>query len=185
MQEMSKGKVTKAFVTGVGSGNWYANGGWEFNPNHYLQYRPNPLDPPGHTLPDTTAITNAQLMVNPFFKPFTKLKIENGGAVPDSTNGIDLAGPQGSAHAANYAVKSWLLAHDIPAISNPAASQAVDGFTSDPDDSNTDMNKPSFKAGNWGDWKHSDMANEHGLGKMGGYGTRSRHGLARCPDRCG
>jgi hypothetical protein len=96
--------------------NWFANGGWEFNPNHYQQYRPNPLDPPGGTLPDTAAITNAQLMANPFFKPFTKLKIENGGAVPDSANGIDLTGSQGSVHAANYAVKAWLLAHDVPAI---------------------------------------------------------------------
>ena len=75
MQEMSKGKATKAFVTGLGTGNWSANGGWEFNPNHYQQYRPNPLDPPGGTLPNTAAITDAELKANPFFKPFTKLKI--------------------------------------------------------------------------------------------------------------
>jgi len=153
MQEMSKGKITKAFVTGAGTGNWSANGGWEFNPNHYQQYRPNPLDPPGGTLPDTAAITNAQLMANPFFKPFTKLKIDNGGAVPDSSSGIDLTGSQGSNHAANYAVKAWLLAHDVPAISQPAASNPVNGIAGD------DMNG-SFKTGNWGNpgnWKHSDL----------------------------
>jgi hypothetical protein len=130
--------------------NWFANGGWEFNPNHYQQYRPNPLDPPGGTLPDTAAITNAQLMANPFFKPFTKLKIENGGAVPDSANGIDLTVSQGSVHAANYAVKAWLLAHDVPAISQPAASNPINGIDG------KDMND-EYKTGNWGNWKHSDL----------------------------
>ena len=152
-QEMNKGLATKAFITGAGAGNWSANGGWEFNPNHYQQYRPNPLNPPVGTLPDTAAITNAQLMTNPFFKPFTKLTIQNGGAVPDSANGVDLASSQGSAHAANYAVKAWLLAHDVPAISNPAASQSVTGI------GGNDMNG-EFKTGNWGNpgnWKHSDL----------------------------
>jgi hypothetical protein len=149
-QEMNKGRATKAFITGAGTGNWSANGGWEFNPNHYQQYRPNPLDPPGGTLPSTASITNAQLMANPFFKPFTKLKIQNGGAVPDSANGIDLTGSQGSAHAANYAVKAWLLSHDVPAISQPAASKAINGI------GGNDMNR-EFKTGNWGDWKHSDL----------------------------
>jgi len=155
-QEMNKGLAVKAFITGAGTGNWSANGGWEFNPNHYQQYRPNPLDPPGGTLPDTAAITNAQLMANPFFKPFTKLKIENGGAVPDSEDGIVLTGPQGSAHAANYAVKAWLLAHDVPAISQPAASNPINGIAGD------DMND-LFKTGNWGNpgnWKHSDLKDQ-------------------------
>lgn len=94
-------------------------------------------------------------MANPFFKPFTKLKIENGGAVPDSANGIDLTGSQGSAHAANYALKAWLLAHDVPAISQPAASQTIDQSVMGPD-GNSNMNG-LFKTGNWGDWKHSDL----------------------------
>ena len=46
-QEMSKGGATKAFVTGAGSNNWTFNGGWAFNPNHYLNYRPDPLEPGG------------------------------------------------------------------------------------------------------------------------------------------
>jgi len=73
--------------------------------------------------------------------------------VPDSTNGIDLANSQGSAYAADYSVKAWLLAHDVPAISQPAASNPVN------EEPGNDMNK-ELKTGNWGDpgnWKHSDL----------------------------
>jgi hypothetical protein len=149
-QEMNKGLATKAVITGAGAGNWSANGGWSINPNHYQQYRPSLLNPFGINLPDTSVITNAQLMGNPFFKPFTKLTIQNGGAVPDSANGVDLASSQGSAHASNYAVKAWLLAHDVPAISQPAASNPINEIDG------KDMNGV-YKTGNWGDWKHSDL----------------------------
>ena len=144
---MSKDCLTKAFVTGTVSGNWSSNGGWAFNPNHYQAYRPGPL-------PDTSAITDAQLRTNPFFKPFTKLSLVNGGAVPDSTNGIDIAGPNGAAHAAEYSIRAWLLSHDVPAISNPAGRNLVFSTPNSPAQ-DTDLN--TLKAGNWGAWKHSDM----------------------------
>jgi hypothetical protein len=157
MQEMSKGRATKAFVSLFATGDWASNGGWAFNPDHYTGYRPDPLNPPGGPSPDTSVITDAQLRADPFFEPFTLLKVLNGGAVPDTTNGIDLSSPQGGGHAADYSIRAWLLAHDVPAISNPAGSGqafAIDG-TSSP--SEEDMNAESFKGADWGNWKHSDL----------------------------
>ena len=158
-QEMSKGGATKAFVTGAGSGNWTSHGGWAFNPNHYLNYRPDPLNPPAGNLPDTAAITNAQLRANPFFKPFTRLKDvnqANGGAVVDATNGIDLSGANGSTHATEYSIRAWLLSHDVPALSNPAGKNAVFSTQQAP---NQDTNIDGLKSSNWGAWKHSDLKN--------------------------
>jgi hypothetical protein len=155
-QEMSKGGATKAFVTGGGSNNWTSNGGWAFNPNQYLNYRPDPLEPGGGTPDDTANITEAQLRANPFFKPFTKLKLVNGGAVPDSSNGIDLAGAGGAAHASDYSIRAWLLSHDVPAISNPTGKNSVFSTQAAP---NQDTDIDSLKVGNWGAWKHSDMKN--------------------------
>lgn len=150
---MSKGLATKAFVTGAGMGNWSSGGGWAFNPDHYAAYRPNPLDPPGGTLPDTASITDPLLRANPFFKPFTKLKIEGGGAVPDAGSGTDLSGADGAAHAANYSIRAWLLSHDVPALTNPTGTNAV--FSSD---SSKDTNMDLLKV-EWGAWKHSDLKN--------------------------
>jgi pimeloyl-ACP methyl ester carboxylesterase len=154
-QEMSKGLATKAFVTGTGANNWTSNGGWAFNPDHYLNYRPDPLNPPS-TLPDTSAITVPQLRANPFFKPFTKLKLQGGGAVADAANGIDLAGGSGSTHATEYSIRAWLLSHDVPALSNPTGRNPVSGWSTDIDQSNTDMDTIKFQ---WGAWKHSDLKN--------------------------
>jgi len=154
-QEMSKGLATKTFVTGTGANNWTSNGGWGFNPNHYLNYRPDPLNPPGK-LPDTSAITDPQLRANPFFKPFTKLKLQGGGAVPDAANGIDLVGANGSTHATEYSILAWLLCHDVPAITNPTGTNPVIGWTADIDDSNTDIDSIKFQ---WGACKHSDLKN--------------------------
>ena len=106
-------------------------------------------------MPETYRPTPGHATQNDPPIPVKNLKIQNGGAVPDSANGIDLASAQGSGHAANYAVKAWLLAHDVPAISNPAASQPIDPSMIG-QDGNTDMNG-SFKTGNWGNWKHSDL----------------------------
>jgi pimeloyl-ACP methyl ester carboxylesterase len=156
-QEMSKGLATKAFVTGSGSGNWTSCGGWGFNPDTYLNYRSNPLDLPTDQLPDTKNITENELRSIPFFKPFTRLAIVKGGAVPDSSNGIDLSSSKGSEHPSQYAIRAWLLCHDIPAISNPTGKNEVQGWSQNIDESNTDMNK--LKSINWGAWKHSDLKN--------------------------
>ncbi len=156
-QEMSKGGATKAFVTGLGNNNWTSCGGWAFNPNYYLSYRPDPLKLGGGNPGDTVKITKSQLRSIPFFKPFTKLRLVNGGAVPDSKNGIDLSAASGSNHAAEYAIRAWLLSHDIPALSNPTGKNEVEGWTEKLEKSNTDINE--LKVGNWGAWKHSDMKN--------------------------
>jgi hypothetical protein len=155
-QEMSKGLATKAFVTGAGSGNWTSQGGWAFNPNYYLKYRLDPLDSASGKLPDTGAISNNQLRKNPFFKPFTKLSLVNGGAVPDSSAGIDLSSATGANHASKYAIRAWLLCHDIPAVSNPTGKNSVFSTQQAPKQ-DTDMN--GLKSGNWGAWKHSDLKN--------------------------
>jgi len=157
-QEMNKGSLLKASVNGLGTGDWNSGGGWGYNLDHYSQYSPNPLNPPGWTLPDTSVITDANLRDNPFFKPFTRLKLVNGGAVPDPT-GTVITGPQNSAqasqnasaHASNYAIKAWLLAHEIPALSQPAAANAVAGIIGN--DMNTD-----YKTGTWDTnegWTHT------------------------------
>jgi len=137
-QEMSKGKATKGFISLLSTGNWNANGGWEFNSN-----------PPAIT-------ANESLKQNPFFKPFTKLMVNaGGGPEADHSNGVDLAGPNGSDHAAQYVIRAWLLAHDVPAISQPAGSHQVEGIVG------TDMNdETKIKTGDWDNWKHSDFKNQ-------------------------
>ena len=151
-QEMNKGLATKAAVNGFATGNWSAGGGWAFNLNHYTEYRPNPLDPPGAPLPDTAAITSDQLRANPFFKPFTKLKVVNGGANP-AADGTDITGATGSAHASQYVIRAWMLAHEIPSLSKPTASGPLTGVSE-----GGDM-ETNYKSGNWGNdkWTHSAM----------------------------
>ena len=154
-QEMNKGLATKVVVSGLGTGNWLAGGGWDFNVNHYSAYRRNPLDPPGTPLPDTSAITTAQLQANPFFKPFTRLKVTNGGANP-AADGIDITSAAGAAHASQYAVRAWMLAHEVPALTLPCASNSL-GTIIDGKDMET-----TFKSGNWSGakWIHSAMKDQ-------------------------
>lgn len=69
-----------------------------------------------------------------------------------------LHGVNGSALAANYDNRSYLLGHDLPALSNPAGSNPI-GFGGNLVQTNTDM-PTKLKSGNWGNWKHSDLKNE-------------------------
>jgi hypothetical protein len=124
-QEMGKGEVTKKLVTGVraSNGGWGYNAFWGGNP---------PVD-------------NDVLRANPYFKPFTDFGINGQFQSIHGGNGSDLA--------KQYWVRAFLLAHDIPAISNPAGSDFVQGYAGG------DMNS-KWKSGSWGDWKHSDIKNQ-------------------------
>ena len=143
-QEMGKGKATKAFVSGIGRDGWTSTGGWEFNSDAYLSYLPNPLDPPGTSATnDPNTLTNAQLKTVPFFNPFRTF------------DGQSVHGENGSAIAGDYNNRSFLLGHDIPALSNPAGSNEVDEVAFG-ENTNTDM-MSKLKSGNWGNWQHSDL----------------------------
>ena len=143
-QEMGKGKATKAFASGISGGDWVSTGGWAFNPDAYLSYRPNPLDPPGTPArDDPNTLTNDQLRKIPFFKPFKTF------------DGQSVHGENGSAVAGDYANRSFLLGHDIPALSNPAGSNEV-LLGGDMELQNTNM-VAKLKTGFWGVWKHSDL----------------------------
>jgi hypothetical protein len=83
----------------------------------------------------------------------------NGGAVPDSSAGIDLSSAAGANHASEYSIRAWLLCHDIPAVSNPTGKNSVEGWSKDIDDSNTDME--TLNPSGAGAWKHSDLKNAH------------------------
>jgi hypothetical protein len=176
-QEMNKGLATKAAINGSATGNWSAGGGWAFNIDHYSEYRPNPLDPPppgGY--PDTSAITDGQLKVNPFFKPFTKLELVNGGANP-AADGTDITTQAGSAHASQYAIRAWMLAHEIPSLSLPTASGALPGVSE-----GADM-ETSFKSGHWGNvkWTHSAMKERDPLQVRKLYENMCDKGILRKP----
>jgi hypothetical protein len=73
-----------------------------------------------------------------------------------SSNGIDLSAASGSTRTERYAIRAWLLSHDVPALSNPSGKNSVFSTQTAP---NQDTDIDSLKAGNWGDWKHSDMKN--------------------------
>lgn len=126
-QEMSKGELTKMLVTGTHS----SNGGWAYN----SAWNGNP--PADSTL----------LKATPYFKPFTDFYDANG------QNPQSIHGANGSNLAGQYPRRAFLLGHDIPAISNPAGSDLVDGY------SGSNMNT-QLRSGNWGDWKHSDIKNQ-------------------------
>ena len=130
---MGKGSFTKKLASGV----HLANGGWAFN-NFWGGNPPAQNDP---------------LKANPYFKPFTQFFDQNG------QNPQSIHGANGSALANDYAIRSFLLGHDLPALSNPAGSNETNGFSLKPEDTNTDM-PGELKNGNWGDWKHSDLKNE-------------------------
>ena len=143
-QEMGKGKATKAFVSGIGRDGWTSTGGWKFNSDAYLSYLPNPLDPPGTSATnDPNTLTNAQLKTAPFFNPFRTF------------DGQSVHGENGSAIAGDYNNRSFLLGHDIPALSNPAGSKEVN-LGGNLRDKNTDM-MDEMKSGSWGNWQHSDL----------------------------
>ncbi|MGB2011756.1 MAG: hypothetical protein ACPHYF_09540 [Akkermansiaceae bacterium] len=146
-QEMGKGKATKAFVSGIGGDGWTSTGGWEFNSDAYLSYLPNPLDPPGTPATnDPNTLTNAELKTVPFFNPF---RIRDG---------MSVHGENGSAVAADYNNRSFLLGHDIPALSNPAGSNEIDRNIFG-QSANTDM-MDKLRSHHWGNWEHSDLKEE-------------------------
>lgn len=126
-QEMGKGSLVKKWVSGVQS----SDGGWAYNP----VWNGNP------------PVTNEPLKSTPYFKPFSQFTDANG------QNLKSIHGPDGSGLASQYAIRAFLLAHDIPAVSNPAGSDAIDAY------SGSDMNS-QLRNGNWNDWKHSDIKNQ-------------------------
>jgi hypothetical protein len=125
-QEMGKGSYLKKLTTGGKTSNagWAFNGFWNGTP---------PVDSP-------------PLIATPYFEPLSEFSAAAGGTV-------SIHGPDGSNVAADYLVRAFLLAHDVPAISQPAGSDLVNGY------SGGNMNA-QLRSGNWGDWKHSDIKNQ-------------------------
>jgi len=68
-----------------------------------------------------TADKRAVLKTIPFFAPFTRLDTTGGGAKPYAEGWSVLDPDTGSARAAEYSVRAWLLAFEVPALSNPLA----------------------------------------------------------------
>ncbi len=131
-QEMGKGTFTKKLVTGTHT----ANGGWTFN----------------SFWNGTPPATNTPLIANPFFKPFTLIHDANG------QNPQSIHGANGSNLANDYLIRSFLLGHDLPALTNPAGSNPIyEGNTAT--EHNTDMHV-KLRTGTWGDWHHSDLKNQ-------------------------
>lgn len=126
-QEMGKGSLMKKWVSGVKS----SDGGWAYNP----VWNGNP--PPDSAL----------LKASPYFKPFSQFTDANG------QNLKSVHGSDGGNLADQYAIRAFLLAHDVPAISNPAGSDLIDLYPG------SDMNT-ELRSGTWGDWKHSDIKNQ-------------------------
>jgi hypothetical protein len=157
-QEMFKGSTLQGIVAGWYKGAWDSHGGWGFNPNRLPV---NPLNPPAGFPPVPNPIDNdGRLRADPFFDPFTVLKLENGGANPDS-NGTPVTDPnQGAAaHAAQYSVRAWMLAYEIPAISNPTASGRLIPPFGNEYGGSTDMNT-ELRDGVWGAWEHGGYLND-------------------------
>jgi hypothetical protein len=157
-QEMFKGSTLQGIVAGWYKGAWDSHGGWGFNSNRFPS---NPLDPPQFPPVPNPVDNDARLRADPFFDPFTILKMENGGANPDS-NGTPVTDPnQGSAaHAAEYSVRAWMLAYEIPALSNPTASGPLKiGDNGDEYGNSTNMNT-HLRSGVWGEWQHGGYLND-------------------------
>jgi hypothetical protein len=135
-QEMSKGSLLKKVTAGVHT----ANGGWAFN--GFWNGTPPATKPP--------------LIANPYFKPFSEFFDENG------QNPRTVHGATGSNLASQFALRAFMLAHDVPAVSNPAGSDFIDFNNNNVNDDaakNTDM--MGKRSGGWGgDWKHSDLKNQ-------------------------
>lgn len=149
-QEMGKGLATQAAVQmGQNNGNWVSRGGWRFN-NFYQ----------GLSEAQANAIPDADLRTNPFFHPFATVAVLPSGRAAFDPNGTDVHGQNGSAHAAIPAVRSWLLANEIPAISFAAGrNQTQFSGGGNPAQQNTDME--SLANFSMGDWKHSDLKDRH------------------------
>jgi hypothetical protein len=126
-QEMNKGKLSKKIASGIKQ----ANGGWGQN-SKWVNGAP---------------AQNEPLIAEPYFKPFTEFFDSNN--IAHSIHGAD-----GSFLANEYLVRSYLLAHDIPALSNPAGSNTIDEEVFG-QKTNTEM--MGLKSGRWGSWKHSDL----------------------------
>lgn len=136
-QEMGKGSRLKQVTAGVHT----SNGGWAFN----------------GFWNGTPPATNPPLIANPFFKPFSEFFDENG------QNPQTVHGGTGSNLASQFALRAFMLAHDVPAVSNPAGSDFIDFNQNqdfdDDDAKNADM--MNMRSGGWGgDWKHSDLKNQ-------------------------
>lgn len=135
-QEMGKGTFSKKVAAGVHT----ANGGWAFN----------------GFWNGTPPTTNPPLIANPYFKPFSEFLDENG------QNPQTVHGANGSNLALQFALRAFMLAHDVPAVSNPAGSDFIDFNNNKVNDDaahNTDM--MGVRSGGWeGDWKHSDLKNQ-------------------------
>ena len=140
-QEMQKGSRIKAIFTGQKSG------GWALNPNHW-QNGP-PEDP-------------ELLKENPFFLPFTMFPV-HPSLPPEWGNPH---GPYGSHVANNSLARAFMLAHDVPALSQPAGGTltsftaiAPDGSEVEDEDRNIDM--MTQRPPSWlGAWKHGDMKSQ-------------------------
>jgi hypothetical protein len=157
-QEMFKGSTLQGIVAGWYKGAWDSHGGWGFNSNRFPS---NPLYPPPGFPPVPNPVDDdAQLRADPFFDPFTILKMENGGANPNP-NGTPVTDPTAgaAAHAAEYSVRAWMLAYEIPALSNPTASGPLKIGEDDEYGGSTDMNK-DLRDGVWGAWEHGGYLNE-------------------------
>jgi hypothetical protein len=67
--------------------------GWDFDKKAYPNFDPK-----------KSTIGYGQLRKEPFFELFTKLRILNGGADPNTVEGIDLSSPEGAKHAGEYSI---------------------------------------------------------------------------------
>jgi hypothetical protein len=134
-----KGRMLTGQVLSSSYGGWAFNNYWDVpdtNVEPDLVYRrrfPN----------ETTAITDAQLRTNPFFRP----------------GPTALYGPNGNSYASPEQHRNTLLAEMIPALSFAAGSNRLESFG---DDGNFDM--PGIYAEAWPPerggntkWFHSDV----------------------------
>ncbi len=73
-------------------------------------------------------------------------------------NPQSIHGANGSNLADDYLIRSFLLGHNLPALTNPAGSNPIyEGNMAAA--SNTDM-QTKLRTGNWGNWHHSDLKNQ-------------------------
>jgi len=146
-QEIGKGSFLKKLTTGIKS----ADGGWAFN-RKYDSFIPDPLDSAWEpSVNNVNTLTNVQLINEPFFKPFTLFY--DAKKKPHSIHGSD-----GGVLANDYRIRAFLLAHDIPALSNPTGRNPVNNLGPNIKESNTDI-VHKFKTGNFR-WKHSSFKEE-------------------------
>jgi hypothetical protein len=146
-QEMFKGSILQDIIAGWNRGSWQSHGGWNIGGN-----------PPDLNQGD--ADLRNQLKSQPYFDPFTVLGTLGGGAHPDPAGTAVTNAQAGSAHAAEYSVRAWLLAYEIPALSNPVASGKLPEINNIPYCECKDMNKNDVFNQNNIQWKHSAFYDE-------------------------